>query len=501
MAFKPSLYQTVRVILFISLVAMSASYVQARQTDGGQLNPEAEETFAANSYYLPTVSNGYPWKNPYGFETSQKLEQGGILLSRAVDLQSGWVRVNRRISWRLLQPTPGSSIQWSLLKDFENELRTIKGAGMKPLVILNDYPYWAVEIIREDGKPASCGPISASYFPAYAQFVRAIVDRFKAPEFNVHDWELGNEPDVDPDKVGVDSQFGCWGDADEPNFRGEQYGEMLKVVYPQLKAADPAASVWIGGLLLDSPTTTDSDQGHPENFLKGILQAGAGGSFDIVAYHWYPSYKGSRIDYDLGIGGQWEAWGGGTIGKARYLRQVMQAYGVSKPLSINETGLGCANGPEDWYCKPPAGPTADFFDMQADYIVRTFTRGLGTGVSSLMWYTLNGPGWRNTALLDGAGNPRPAYYAYQVMIAQLENTRFHAIVNYGAGIEAYAFKRGPVQVHVVWSIADANRTISIPEAKFVDAYQRDGQLINLIPSGGSYQVPVNFRPIYLIRTP
>ena len=36
-------------------------------------------------------------------------------------------------------------------------------------------------------------------------------------EFDVHYWELGNEPDVDPILVNSSSGFGCWGDIDDPD--------------------------------------------------------------------------------------------------------------------------------------------------------------------------------------------------------------------------------------------------------------------------------------------
>jgi hypothetical protein len=35
------------------------------------------------------------------------------------------------------------------------------------------------------------------------------------------------------------------------NFGGEYYGNMLKIVYPAIKSADPQAQVLVGGLLLD----------------------------------------------------------------------------------------------------------------------------------------------------------------------------------------------------------------------------------------------------------
>src|SRR5262245_2034602 len=169
------------------------------------------------------------------------------MLSRTVDLNVGWVRLADRISWRALQPNEGDPIRWDLLAGFENELRVLKQAGIAPVVLVNHYPRWATTNIPY---PTDCGPLSTDKFEAFAQFFRALVERYAGPEFDVHRWELGNEPDVDPRLVGPDNGYGCWGDIQDPFYGGRHYGEMLKVVGPAIKAADPSAQVWIGGLLL-----------------------------------------------------------------------------------------------------------------------------------------------------------------------------------------------------------------------------------------------------------
>jgi hypothetical protein len=310
----------------------------------------------------------------------------------------------------------------------------------------------------------------------------------------VHYWELGNEVDVDPTLVPVDYGFGCWGDISDPYYGGEHYGEMLKVVTPAIKAVDPDAKVMIGGLLLAKPNTTDPNQGKPELFLKGILEAGAAPYFDIVAYHTYPVYVGQNIDYDNEAYSAWLAWGGWTLGKARFLRATMAEYGVDKPLSLNETSLGCETR---WYPQCESEPP-DFFLAQANYVVRTFTRALSEDLHSLIWYTLDGPGWRYTALLDDNGNPRPAYVAYQQLIARLNRGKFEQAVDYGPNVEAYSFTKDNKRIHVVWSKDTITDKILVPKDKFQAAYNRDGG--SILPSSAdsnNYQFFVNFDPIYL----
>jgi hypothetical protein len=507
MSLKITIAQAISITM-ISLVLFLGGFVFGLYKDDGRETvtvhplPNSESPSTTTLNFLPAIINRYPWMNPFGVESTQDIGQDSALFQKAVELRTRWIRLNNRISWRDLQPLEGGPVAWEKLAQFENELRAIRSSNMTPLVVVDDYPYWAVEIVRNDGKPTSCGPLKTDKFTAFAQFLRQLVNRYQVQEFNVHNWELGNEPDIDPDLVLIDSQFGCWGNDKDPYYGGQHYGEMIKVVAPAIRTGDPAASIWLGGLLLASPQSNNPQAGHPEFFLQGILQSGAASSFDIVPYHWYPSYQQIRMDYDLGYGTDWEARGGGTVGKARFLRSVMQSYSISKPLSMNETGLGC---PYDWvmydWCKPPAYPDSQFFDMQADYIVRSFTRGYNEGVASMMWYTLNGPGWRSTGLLDGTSSARPAYYAYQTLISKLQDTHRLGAVHYSAEIEGYAFQSWHVQLQILWTVADTYQTISIPQAYFIAAYNRQGILINPTLENGNYQISVGFSPIYIVRNP
>jgi Cellulase (glycosyl hydrolase family 5) len=436
---------------------------------------------------LPIVLRNYPWPSPFGVELNAPL--GGTLLARAESLGPKWIRFHR-VSWRAVQPDETSPYDWSVLSSFEDELRSAREAGFTPIVIIHHSPPWATINIPSQ---TDCGAIRTDKLDEFAAFVQALVNRYKGSEFNVHYWELGNEPDIDPTLVPVNQVFGCWGDISDPYYGGRHYGEMLKVVTPAIKAADPSAKVLIGGLLLATPDTTTPGLGKPELFLKGILTAGAAPYFDIVPYHAYPSYTGANVDYDNGLSsGKWYSWGGWTVGKARFLRQMMADFGVVKPLFLDETALGCNS---DWY---PCDPVpADFLEAQADYIVRTLGRALSEDIQAIVWYTLNGPGWRQGGLLDASSNPRPSYVAYQNLIARLYKSRFEQAVNYGPAIEGYSFATGAVDVQVVCSIDTTPDTILVPQSTFLAAYDRGGTSLTPTPVGSDYQFNVGFGPIFL----
>jgi hypothetical protein len=456
--------------------------------------------------YLPYLFSDHPWVSPFGVEIVSPLDSSSTILDSAKALNASWVRMGTRVSWRTLQPNPGEPIHWELLAGFENELRNLRSAGMSPLVIIYDSPDWATvdKPRNQDYQKSSCAPIRPEMYDEFATFVRSVVNRYKEPEFNVHNWELGNEPDVDPDQVPPNSGFGCWGNIDDKSyFGGKQYGEMLKAVTPTIRAEDPNAKVWLGGLLLAYPEPPNSDSHPSQLFFKGVLESGAAPYFDIVAYHWYPSYWNPdhstvKVDYDNSPGGVWGELGG-VAGKAAFLRQVMKQYNVDKPVVLNEGGFGC---PNDWTFYPWCeNPDSLFYDTQADYLVRSFVRGLSQGVSGLYWYTMEGPGWRYTGLLDGNQNPKPVYLAYQQLTTRLQGARYLGTASYGSEVEAYAFKKGSRLVHVLWTKTDKSVNVQVPQAKFIEASSREGALLSTSLVGSNLVLPASFSPIYIVLQP
>jgi hypothetical protein len=451
----------------------------------------ASTNLLTTTQVLPIIFRSYPWMSPFGAEVNIL---SPIMQTRAQQLGLAWLRMPQ-VSWRAIQANENDPYDWSVLSSFDEQLRLAQQAGITPIVVIQHFPRWATINVPFE---TDCGAIRTDKFGQFAAFMQALVNRYKSSEFNVHYWEIGNEPDVDPTLVNPDLMFGCWGDINDPYYGGRQYGEMLKVVTPAIKAADPSARVLVGGLLLGRPQETNPALGHPERFINGILEAGAAPYFDILPYHEYPSYIGETTDYDNGyLTGNWEPLGGLTLGKARFLRQIMAQYGTDKPLFVNETALVCN---PDWYTCDPAPD--DYFQAQADYLVRTVTRGLSEDIRSYIWYTLSGPGWRSGGLLDGAANPRPGFIAYQNLIARLQGTRFVQKPNYGPDVEAYSFTTGPVIVHVLWSIDATPDTITTPQSTFLAAYDRDGAALAPTAVGSSYQFSVGFSPIFLeLRSP
>lgn len=448
----------------------------------------------SNQVYLPVLQTGYPRTSPFGVDPGGSLAYPN-LMTHAKNLDIGWARLGQRISWIKLQPVEGGPINWDLLTDFEQELRALRTVGIAPIVVVQDTPHWAVRSdARSDGQLTTCAALQPEKYSAFADFLVTVIQRYKTPEFNVHNWELGNEPDMDPDSVPVDNGFGCWGDADDPLFGGQSYGEMLKAVVPSMRAADPHMRVWMGGLILSKPPVDGNPPGS-EQFIRGVLESGAAPYFDVVPYHWYTSYWQYRTDYDLIFSSPWSSWGGGVVGKANYLRQTMAEYGVDKPVFLNETAFGC---PNDWtfyeWCETP---DSSFYQAQADYVVRSFTRGLGAGVMGFAWYALKDPGWRYTGLVANQ-QPKPVYMAYQQLSTMLAEASYLGTVDYGSDIEGYSFRKNGSTIQVVWAREDKILALPVPRNRFTGALSRDGDPLYPELTGSNYMVTVGFEPVYIL---
>ncbi len=453
-----------------------------------------------NTVYLPLVANGLPWPSPFGFETDTDTITNPFVATQAKELGAKWLRLNT-VSWRSVQQNQGDPYNWSALNIFEQELAAANSAGLTPIVIVDDSPGWATIL------PTACSAVRQDHLGDFANFMAALVARYSAPPYNVKYWELGNEVDIDPSLVPVDSVYGCRGDAHDPYYGGGRYGQMLMVVTPAIRQADPEAKVLLGGLMIysgNSVPCSSTSIDRPECFLEGILRAGAGPYFDIVAYHGHSSYYGSPVDYS-GAGGSWAPYGGPAKGKPAVVRQVMSRYGVSKPLFFDEMSLGCpaedpSNVRQMQLCSSP-GPA--FFEAQADHVAKMMVPSLSVGVEMISWYSLEGAGWRNGALLDGQQAPRPAYRAYQQLIKETQGASLPPprVDVYGTSIEAYRFSKGSRIVDTAWSKGTTPGLVTIPQAKFAGAYSRDGVQLTPTIIDGNAQLPVTSSPIYIHRLP
>jgi len=386
------------------------------------------------------------------------------------------------LNWDYVEPvrTEPPTYLWDKMAGLEQELTNAAQAGVQVTLVVMYTPLWARQVTSH-----ACSPIRDDALDEFAEFLQAAIERYGRPPFSVHEWELYNEPDVDPSLVPAYSGIGCWGDANDPYYGGRSFGRMLMAAYPAIKKADPTARVIVGGLLLDRPDTP------PSAFLAGVLEAGAGNSFDFLAFHAYTYFYSARVpESDRLSDMPWSSRGGVVAGKTQFLRDVMALYGVVKPLLLNEAGLG-------WFGAKP--PPAEFPAFQGDYVTKLYTRGRALGLVSVVWYGWDAPGWRHMALLNPDLSPRPGMAALAVAAEQLGKAEYTGPVNY-EGIEGYGFLRGPDRLQVIWPDDAQPHTVAVPLRGLREAFDSVGEPADYSKESGQALFTVE-RPVYLVLVP
>ena len=402
-----------------------------------------------------------------------------------------WLRRNGLL-WSEVEPEQGQR-QWDRVAYLEGELQAYFSGGYQTILVVRSTPGWAQEL---PGIP--CGPIAEESLQAFASFMADAVERYSQPPYNVHYYELWNEPDVDADLIPGDSQYGCWGDSDDTEYYGGgTYAEMLRVVYPQIKAADPQAQVLVGGLLMDCDPVilTETFPGSgvyndctPSRFLEGVLEAGGGDYFDGVSFHAYDYYQGEIGHYsNSNWHSAWDTTGPSMIAKVRYLRSLLAAYGYTGKILINtENALLCGRDGSEDFCQEQA-----FQDTKASYLVQSYTMARVEGLTAIIWYDLHG--WRGSGLVDEGGAPLPAYEALSGQVTRLEHAAAWGRVTDGLtdGVRAFLFNRVDGWVWVVWAVTDQPQAIhlsSLPQGRY---------LLNGASVTPAQDIQVTTAPLYL----
>ena len=373
----------------------------------------------------------------------------------------------------------------------ESELQNASGKGIQVVLIVRSTPEWARKIA---GSGPSCGPISQDKLPAFGSFMHALVARYSVPPYNVKYWEMWNEPDF-PIITG-DQIYGCWGDSSDAYYGGGYYAEMLKAVYPQIKAADAQAQVLVGGLLLDCdprPGAGCATVGHnavQPKFLEGILRNNGGPYFDGVSFHAYDYYIGQLGRYNNpNWSSAWNTTGPAFIAKAQFIQSVLSQYSVTgKFLMDTELAL--------LYTTFSYDPT--FETTKANYVAQSYAAAIAQGLRANIWYSVLG--WRNSGLLNPDLSPRPAYTAFKFSRSELRDAAYTddiTTVDIGgiSGVKGYKFQRGDRRIWILWSLDGNTHSITLSSVPLA-AWDALGNSVSPATS-----MDVSLNPLYLEWNP
>jgi len=408
-----------------------AALHQVTQSDSGSAVPQAE------AEWLARYDEEFP-------ALTQALKASGAC----------WARV--RVDWALIQPhPPPADYAWGPYHD--DKLRQVAKTGVQLIAHVDNIPEWAADL--------AYGPIHRDRLDDFAQFLTDLVNQYQQAPYNIRHWELFNEPD----RTFLADHRGGWG------LNAGQYAEMLAMAYGVIKAADPDATVLMGGVAHD----WFLEYGGPfyRYFPDEVIQAAGPGDnvpWDVTNLHYFPDFHkewerwdpesedringwlpaptcGDLFDSE---GKPYETGGIDLIAKvSHFVNRMRTCFGVEKPVWVTE--LGEHGHPGD----------PDSLAQQARYVVQGYARGLAAGVKNIVWFVLVSPpyDYQTQGLLYQEGwSPKPAFYAYQTLTFELGGyTYTHAL---GVpDVEGYVFRdAADREKTVAWGIVDPESGNTVP---------------------------------------
>jgi hypothetical protein len=475
-----------RIMFALAAMALMALLAAPLMENAGLLKPSPVSAATLKKIYIPLALRSFPNVSIFGAALDHITASGG--LDRMEDANISWTRP-QGIEWSSVEATKGV-YNWSALSTIDTELQNAANSGIKVVMLVHSTPEWAR---KYSGTGPSCGPMAADKISNFANFMKALVARYSVAPYNVKYWEIWNEEDVLYQDG--NSGFGCWGDSIDTYFGGGYYAQMLKAVYPQIKAADPQAQVLIGGLLMDcDPRGGCAAVGHdskPGMFLEGILRtSGAAAAFDGVSFHAYDYYWGaSGVYINPNWVSTWNTTGPVLIAKTQFIKGLLTQYSASGKFLMNtEVALICGNTGLE-----PACTDGTYATTKAYYIAESYAAALGQGLKANIWYSVLG--WRGSGLLDQSLNILPAYTSLAFARSEIRFSTYVRDVTEFSGVKGYEVDRGDRHIWVLWSLDGSTHTITLP-SKPLAAYNSMGSSVTPHAS-----MDVTLNPLYLEMTP
>ena len=471
----PLLRQLFAVAVSISL--LSSTQVQAAHPTEAETDQPSKALI--ESLYVPLLSNNSSCVTDNGNAFGVQMYTNTSLNARGADaLQcsgASWVRVD--LDWVTIEPNDSEPADYNWA-NADNRVAASRDLGKNIILTLEDAPSWAANFNN--------GPIDVAPMDELVEFMSAVVERYDgdgvddAAGITVGHFELYNEPDAQT----------RWGNA------GDQYAEMLKAVYPAIKAANPDAQVLFGGIAYDFFTDwVDPWPAGPfvRSFLTDVLDNDGGDYFDVMAFHQYPAFAGAWADDG----------GAGLIQKTEAIRSVLADYNLDKPIMITESGTysGGTNRPD----RP---------EEQSRHVAALNIQSLAADVDVLIWFWLRDD-LRFYSDLNGLvaddGTHKQSMQAYQTLVTTLGQATFDRTLSDGetgsSNTEAYQFTHNQMgtTIYAAWtnSLAENNAssfTVAGSRGTIIDLYGvrtsiNDGDDGN---GDGRITLNVNGQPRYLI---
>jgi hypothetical protein len=344
---------------YLSLLVCIGVFLSLWPMDVTRTQSASPSVFGANTHIATT----YPFPDSL-HQPAEVVAQSGL----------GWAR--EEFQWGRIEPRPGQ-YDWTFTDRAVDEL--VK-RGVNILGLFNPAVGWGTPNPADDAIPSDQGSFYPPEPQLFANFVATVVNRYKD---RIRYWQIWNEPDNPV----------YWRPAPDP----AAYANLLRTVYPAIKAVDPGAVVLAAGIVSPEPAGS---------FLQAIADNGAWNSFDVIALHPYTDPLGPEA-------GSIDTVGIGAI-------QTLAARLGPKPIWVTE--FGWADSPSD-----RTGERAVDVETQANYLIRAMALLRQAGVERVIMFRFkdmqlrNGTPYNAYGLFrygrgqEDYGQPKPALAAFRTL--------------------------------------------------------------------------------------
>lgn len=302
----------------------------------------------------------------------------------------GWVR--QQFPWKEIERDAKGNYwdhKWNVdaWANYDSVVDVTQAFGLDLIARVDTSPDWS----RPNRRPGDAWhQAPPERFEDYGDFLYTLASRYRG---KIRAYQVWNEPNLAIE----------WGQqAPDPGA----YTRLLGIAYRRIKEADPDAIVLSAAM---APTIEESDRALNElPFLQQMYDAGARGSFDVLAVQAYGLRSGPD---DLRL-----TSGDVNFSRTLVVRELMVKNGdAAHPIWATEMGW---NAPPPGYTGPnPYGAVPE--SLQATYTVRAFERARQEwpwmGVMAIWFFKLPEPWepqpWHYFQMVSWDFKPRPVYEA------------------------------------------------------------------------------------------
>jgi hypothetical protein len=352
-------------------------------------------------------------------------------LEAAAYLGPGFTRI--KLYWDIIQPS--GPTDWRPANVPDPLIEADLAAGREVVGLIVRTPAWARDLDHPGNDPEQPQLKDVPEMAAWGRFVRRLVEQY---EGRIQHWIIWNEPDVwDPNHPGS-----TW------NGSEEDYLELLKTAYFNIKAVDPALKVYLAGFTYWWDKEYDRMQ-----YLARLLEilsndpeaAEHGYYFDGVIYHLY--YKPQQV-FDI----------------LTEVRTTLDAYGLTEnTIWLNETNAPPSSDPLEPPHREPRFKAS--LAEQSTFLIQVHAMAFAAGAERVQVYKLfnsteHPEDVQPFGLIRGDDSRRPAFDAYRVVTEYLSG--FDKVNLFQQGdVYVAVFKRPNDTVTVLWNVAPTPRFVTV----------------------------------------